>query len=215
MKAFYSKLSECLSCHSEPSSTSSPTISTNIFTEEVFTVKYESFNLTGVCWTVCCLTYTTCSTVHIHSFHKKYILVYTAFTISYNRAVAGTCVWMNVFVTMMQCPQNTSDPLIIQQCHPIIMCHVFTSLCVFALLQPGAVSLVNSAVSLCFVCLCSCLSIHFVGGPVCTMSPTPPGSCDVIPGSSRRAELNLFSCPLPSSSQPPASVTSPLCLNSC
>lgn len=48
------------------------------------------FNLTGVCWTVCGLTYTTCSTVHIHSFHKKYIFLYTAFTLSYNRAVTGT-----------------------------------------------------------------------------------------------------------------------------
>lgn len=48
------------------------------------------FNLTGVCWTVCGLTYTTCLTVHIHSFHKKYIFLYTAFTLSYNRAVTGT-----------------------------------------------------------------------------------------------------------------------------
>lgn len=67
------------------------------------------FNLTEVCGTVCCLTYTTCSTVHIHSFHKKYIFVYTAFTISYNRVVAGTSVSM-FSENFSQCPQNTSDP---------------------------------------------------------------------------------------------------------
>lgn len=53
-------------------------------------LKVFGFNLTGVCWTVCGLTYTTCLTVHIHSFHKKYIFLYTAFTLSYNRAVTGT-----------------------------------------------------------------------------------------------------------------------------
>lgn len=80
------------------------------------------FNLTGVCWTVCCLTYTTCSTVHIHSFHKKYIFVYTAFTI-YNRAVAGTSGWMDVFVTNdLQCPQSTRNPLIIQHSHHNVSC---------------------------------------------------------------------------------------------
>lgn len=59
----------------------------------VLKVSKSRFNLTGVCWTVCGLTYTTtCSTVHIHihSFHKKYIFVYTAFTLSYNRAVTGS-----------------------------------------------------------------------------------------------------------------------------
>lgn len=53
-------------------------------------MSISCFNLTGVCWTVYGLTFTTCSTVHIHSFHKKYIFVYTAFTLSYNRAVTGT-----------------------------------------------------------------------------------------------------------------------------
>lgn len=108
-------------CTPSVSPISQPSQITNIFTQKVFTVKYECFNLTGVCWTVCCLTYTTCSTVHIHSFHKKYIFVYTAFTISYNRAVAGTCVWMDVFFFCendLQRPQNTSDSFFIIQAIP-------------------------------------------------------------------------------------------------
>lgn len=67
------------SCH--------PSQSPQIYSHSFLLLNMSVFNLTGVCWTVCCLTYTTCSTVRIHSFHKKYIFVYTAFTISYNRAV--------------------------------------------------------------------------------------------------------------------------------
>lgn len=117
------------------------------------------FNLTEVCWTVCFLTYTTCSTVHIHSFHKKYIFVYTAFTISYNRAVAGTSVRMDAFfffflTKYLQCPQNTSNPVIIQQTHPIIMI-MCSHLSMFALPQLGAIRTSH------LIILCSCLSRLF------------------------------------------------------
>lgn len=96
----------------------------------MYNVKYRCvgffFNLNGVCRTVCCLTYTTYSTVHIHSFRKKYIFVYTAFTISYNRAVAGMSGWMDAFFVCvtddLQCPQSPRNPLIIQHSRHYVSC---------------------------------------------------------------------------------------------
>lgn len=81
-----------------------PIPTNNTVTQEAFTVKYECFNLMECAEPICCLTYTTCSTVHIHSFHKKYIFVYTAFTLSYSRAAGGAS------SRMYGRPQNTSDP---------------------------------------------------------------------------------------------------------
>lgn len=79
----------------------------NTLTQEASTVKYECFNLTGVCW-IHLLSHIynllNCSHIHIHSFHKKYIFVYTAFTLSYSRAVRGTS------LCMYGRPKNTSDP---------------------------------------------------------------------------------------------------------
>lgn len=80
-----------------------PIPTNNTVTQEAFTVKYECFNLMECAEPICCLTYTTCSTVHIHSFHKKYIFVYTAFTLSYSRAAGGAS------SRMYGRPQNTSD----------------------------------------------------------------------------------------------------------
>lgn len=167
------------------------------------------FNLTGVCWTVCCLTCTSCSTVHIHSCHKKYIFVYTAFTISYNRAVAGTSVWMDVFVTNdSQRPQNTSNPLIIQQSHHRVSC-IFTSRRAFC--SPAAwsgliglfghQSLFDSPLQLPVHLFCQRPRprrvTHTIGVHVTLL----------------REAVDMpshFFCPLQSSSQPPASVTSSL-----
>ncbi len=73
------------------------------------------------------------------------------------------------------------------------MCHVFTSQRAFALLQPGADSLVYSPISLRLVLLRSCLSIFFISGHARAVSPTLLGSCDVIAGSSRHAESFLLS----------------------
>lgn len=119
---------------------------------QVLMLNMSVFNLNGVCWTVCCLTYTTFSTVHVHSFHKKYIFVYTAFTISNNRAVAGTSVWMDAFVTKWLSSVHKIQAIliiIIQRSHRnVYMC--FTSRCAFALLQPGADTLVHSAVPVVF-----------------------------------------------------------------
>lgn len=93
-----------------------------------------------------CLTYTSCSTVHIHSFHKKYIFLYTAFTVSYNRAVTGFPYgrFFFLFDHDLQCPQSTNDPLTQQSCYNV------THDCVFSLLQP-AVSDVSLQLEPCFV----------------------------------------------------------------
>ena len=177
-----------------------------------------------MCWTVCCLTYTTYSTVHIHSFHKKYILVYTAFTISYNRAVAGTSVWMDIFVTMMQRPQNASNQLIIQRHYPIIICRVFTSHCVLRVFScsPGAVSLVIlPSVSVFFVGVFFVCFLAFAAACPSVLSAVMPVMCHPYcwaPVTSFQAvgdKPSLFYCILPSSSQLPASVTHSLYLVSC
>lgn len=135
------------------------------------------FNLTGVCWTVCCLTHTTCATVHIHSFHKKYIFVYTEFTISYNRAVAGTSVWMDgIFFFFFMCVrqmicrvhQNTSNPLIIQPSHRI----VFTSAAESRLLVYS-----GHQVSAWFSFAAAGPAL--VSAHACAVTPAPRGPCDV------------------------------------
>lgn len=158
--------------HMPPVSTSCrPSQSPQIHSHSFLLLNMSVFNLTGVCWTVCCLTYTTCLTVHIHSFHKKYIFVYTAFTISYNRAVAGSSVWKDVFCDKwIECPQNTSNPLIIQQSHHNVSCvHISACVC-----SPAAWSgLVGW--SLRSILLCSCLSIWFVSGHARAVSPVLSG----------------------------------------
>lgn len=151
-----------------------------------------------------CLTYTTCSTVHIHSFHKKYIFVYTAFTISYNRAVAGTSVWMDVFVAMI-CSIRKTKAVLLSYSNPNIMHHIIH----------------NSS------CICSPAAICWAISPF--ESPRDPSVLSVVVSTQcnpqcwapvtwfREAadEPSHLSCPLPSSSQPPASITSSLCLVSC
>lgn len=120
-------------------------------------MSISCFNLTGVCWTVCGLTYTTCSTVHIHSFHKKYIFVYTAFTLSYNRAVTGTsgCFWicdegiLSRSATMRRVQRSCVGALLLELTH-----------------------LGYLAVSLYSLLLLSCLFVWFVGGGVCAASPS-------------------------------------------
>lgn len=46
---------------------------------------------------------------HSH-LHKKYIFVYTAFTISYNRAVAGTPVWMDDVLLLLSVTHDLRFP---------------------------------------------------------------------------------------------------------
>lgn len=85
------------------------------------------------------------------------------------------------------------------------MCHVFTSRRAFALLQPGADSLVYSTIGLRSVLHCSCWSIWFVSGHARGVLPTLSGSCDPFAGSSRHAEPFLLSFTVITA----ASVTSP------
>lgn len=137
----------------------------------VSTVKYERFNLTGVCWTVCCQTCTTCSTVHIHSLHKKYIFVYTAFTISYNRAVAGTSVWMDVLVMTFYSVHRITEPLIIQRCkipshNNVSYLHIWSSTP-----SPTAVAaLIGLYTGQSRIRLCSCPSV--LSRPLCVVHIT-------------------------------------------
>lgn len=91
----------------------------------------------------------------------------------------------------LQCLQNTSNPLFIQQNHPIIMCHVFTSQRDRSPTAWSGLIVIFHHQSL--ILLCSCPSICLINGHTRAVSPTLLGSCDVIAGSSRRAEPFLLS----------------------
>lgn len=145
-------------------------------------MSISCFNLTGVCWTVYGLTFTTCSTVHIHSFHKKYIFVYTAFTLSYNRAVTGTpgfFIFFFLFATK-------------ESFHAALQCAVYSvpvsarSSCSLELPRLG-----HLAISLSSLLLLSCLLVWFVGARVCAASASLSGG-----------KQQTRSGPLQSSSQP-------------
>lgn len=74
------------------------------------------FNLTGVCWKLFAVRHIHPAKLYtVTASIKKYIFVYTAFTVSY-RAVAGTSFWVDVFSVSLsdddfRCPQNKSGPL--------------------------------------------------------------------------------------------------------